>query len=962
MTELDPRPRFVLIDGHAVAYRVYFATKDALLSGRSFRTTTGEPTNAVHGFAQQLLDIIKAKEPPTYLAVVFDAGLSNRDTAYTEYKSNRVEMDTDMASQMGRIREVVQAFNVPILELEGYEADDVIGTVTRQAVQQGLHVHILTGDSDLLQLVDEHVTVQQMVPMGEAKRYTPQAVFDKYGVTPAQFVDYKAIVGDSSDNYPGVPGVGKGTAPKLLQQYGTLDNLYNHLDEQKGKLRENLIAGRENAFRGKQLAQLLTDLPVEVDLATCLTHDFDPQVVDKLFEALEFNSIRKRLGLLTGLIAPEPPKPASKKPAPGGQMSLFEEEPTPDIASVVEDDLPAHVVNTVVVDTEEALNTLVATLKASQSIAFDTETDSADQVRAKLVGLSLAVDGETGYYVPVGHQAVIDGADQPQLPLARVIDALHPVLTDPAIPKIAHNAVFDLVVMRRHGIDVTPITFDTMLGEWLNRPDSWSKGLKDQARLRLGVRMTHIEELIGKGKKQVSMDQVSIARVAPYAAADAAITFRLVASIRADLEANTLLNLFSTLEMPLVPVIADLNMAGAKLDMPFMAELSKEFEGRLNEKMQAIHEAAGEPFNIGSLKQLNTILFQKLKLVPPKNTRSTIHGFSVDAAVLEELAPQHKIVRLLLDWRSLEKLRSTYIDAMPKLADSQDRVHTNYNQTGTVTGRISSENPNLQNIPVRTEEGRRVRRAFIAADGCWLLSVDYSQIELRVLAHFSGDAFLIDAFAHNQDIHRATAAAVASVPFDQVTKEQRYFAKRVNFGLLYGMGAHRLVQESELSYDEAKKFIDQYFERLAGIKRYLDGTKQLARSQRYLETLLGRRRDFSLLSTPGVSRNDQARMEREAINMPIQGTAADIMKLAMLRLSARLKAEHLRARMILQVHDELVLEVPTNEVNAVGALVVSVMEAAVELRVPLRTEANVGKNWAEMQPLAEWITTHATVQ
>lgn len=946
----EPRPRLVLIDGYAVAYRDYFGTINALASGRSFRTSKGEPTNAVHGFAQRLLDIIQSKEPPEYLAVVFDAGLSERDTHFTDYKANRVEMPDDLSSQIARIHDVVAAFNIPILELEGYEADDVIGTIAHDAVEMGLRVHIITGDSDLLQLVNDHVLVQQLVNRvkgkGEDRFYTPAGVEERYGVRPDQFVDYKAIIGDSSDNYPGIKGVGEGTAPKLLQQYGTLENIFAHVDDQKGTLKDKLIAGQANAFLGKKLATILTNLPIKVDLEKCHTHDFDVQEVDKIFQELEFNQIRRRLGLAT-----DEPK---KLTVPPGQMPMFAE----DTPSVPPEELPQHDVKTVIVDDDEKLAALVAMLDAAAGIAFDTETDSTDPIRAKLVGISLAVDGETGYYIPVGH-AALEGVEPRQLPLDRVIEALRPAMTDPNKPKYAHNAVYDLIMFRRNGIDVSPITIDTMVGEWLNRPDGWHKGLKDQARVRLGLRMQHIEELIGKGKNQLTMDKVAIDRAAPYAAADAAITFRLVEPVRADLEKNSLWKLFTELEMPLLPIIADLDMAGVKLDMPFMAELSKEFEQRLGEKAEAIYAAVGEPFKIGSLKQLNSLLFEKLKLTPIKGMGKTIHGYSLDAAALEEMRPQHPVVGLLMEWRSLEKLRGTYVDAMPKLVDEQQRLHTSYGQTGSVTGRISSDTPNLQNIPVRTEEGRRVRRAFIAPDGFCLLSADYSQIELRVLAHYSNDPFLVDAFEHNRDIHRATAAAVANVPLDQVTKEQRYFAKRVNFGLLYGMGAHRLVQDSELKYDEAKRFIDQYFERLPNVKQYLDGSKALARSQGYLETLLGRRRDFSMLTHPGVSRGDQARMEREAINMPVQGTAADIIKLAMLRLSARLKDEHPNARMILQVHDELVVEVPDAEVAAVAAIMKEVMESAFELRVPLRTEANVGKNWAEMTPLEEWVTARA---
>ncbi len=535
-------------------------------------------------------------------------------------------------------------------------------------------------------------------------------------------------------------------------------------------------------------------------------------------------------------------------------------------------------------------------------------------------------------------------------------------MTDPQKPKWAQNAVYDLIILRRYGLDVTPVTFDTMIAEFLVDANK-SRGLKDQAEYRLGVQMTHIQELIGKGKGQITMDRVPVERAAPYAAADAAITYRLVEPLERDLKKplegskNKLWELFNNVEIPLIPVISDLDMAGAKVDRDYLRELSKEFTGRLNVIAERIYEQAGEVFNIGSLKQLNDILFNKLAL-PTKGLSRTIHGYSIDSDALESLEqPDRPIIRSLIDWRTLEKLRSTYVDALQSLIDSEGRVHTSYNQTGAVTGRVSSENPNLQNIPIRTEEGQRVRRAFVAPPGCHLLSVDYSQIELRILASFSGDAFLREAFVHDQDVHRATAAAVFNIPFEAVSKEQRYLAKRVNFGLMYGMGAHRLARESGLTVAESQTFIERYFQRFPSVKQYFDGSKQKAEEQGYLETLLGRRRHFPLLKSGASTRGaavQRARAEREAINMPVQGTAADIMKLAMIEVSARLKAERPNARLILQVHDELVLEVPDDEIVQTAALVLNVMENVVKLDdVPLKAEAQAGLNWAEMHPVEE---------
>jgi len=943
----DSRPKLVLIDGHGLAYQQYHA-----LPVEKFATTQGEPTNAVYGFARTLLDILNLNPRVEYLAVSFDQGLSGREAVYTAYKGTRDKMPNDMIPQISRIYDLVRAFNIPILEADGYEADDVIGTAAKQAVAQGADVLIITGDRDLLQLVDEHTSVQ--LPGGRTQKgpqmYDLARVGEVFGVQAKQIPDYKGLAGDASDNIPGVKGIGDKTATQLLQQYGSLEEIYAHLDEQKGSKRDKLEAGRNSAFMSKQLATIITDIPLHIELEKCVAHDFDHDNVAQLFRALEFRSFLSRLPQSNAQTAAVQSAQAANG-SKGQQMALFD---MPVSAVPAEPPKPIQqLVKTIVVDTEDALADLVYVLDAVSTIAFDTETTSTDQMRGDLVGISLAINGSTGYYIPVGHVAVDSGEAPRQLPIDRVIEALRPALTDLRKQKWAHNAAYDLVMMRRNGLDVTPITFDTMIAEWLINPDSRNKGLKDQAEIRLGVEMTHIEALIGKGKNQITMDRVPIERAAPYAAADAAMTFLLVDKMRPELEKKNLWQLFSEIEMPLVPVIADLNMAGVKLDLPYLAELSKEFAERLNAIQQQIFALAGEQFNIGSPKQLNDVLFGKLGLRTTGLSKTT-HGFSVDADALERLSEQHEIVKLITDWRALEKLKSTYVDALPQLADKVGRVHTTYNQTGAVTGRISSENPNLQNIPIRTEEGRRVRRAFIAAPGHHLLAVDYSQIELRILAHYSKDHFLTESFLYDRDIHRATAAAVYGIPFEQVTKDQRYLAKRVNFGLLYGMGAYRLARESGLPIAEAETFIKRYFERLPGVQQYLEGSKQKAYEQGYLETMRGRRRYFPGLGSGSgvpVSSVIRARAEREAINMPVQGTAADIIKIAMIQLSARLKAERPRSRLILQVHDELVLEVPDDDILGTAALVCEVMEHAVELAVPLRVEANVGLNWAEMQPV-----------
>ena len=930
---MAPRPMFYLIDGHAVAYRQYFGMQ---ANGRNFTTRAGEMTNAIFGYTRLILDILQ-KDKPKYLAASFDMGLSGRDELYSDYKGTREKMPDELASQIERIIQVTKAFNIPILALEGYEADDVIGTVARQAEKEGADIRIITGDRDLLQLLTPHVTVQ--LP----KRGESDVVFDvemfrqEWSIEPEQLVDLKGLMGDASDNIPGIKGIGQGTATKLLKQYDTIEGIYSHIDELKGAVRQRLVEGEALAYLSRDLATIRQDVPVQIQLPACVAHDYDQQAVLELFRELEFRQFSERL------LAEDKNAPESEFAAP----------PEPEAVNI----------ETVIVRDEAALDALVQTLNTAEVIVFDTETTSTDQMSAELVGISLAVDGNTGYYVPVGHRKQLDLFDTDgtvdQLPLKTVIEALRPPLTNPNIAKCAHNANYDVVVMRRYGIDVAPITFDTMVAEWLVDPVSKFLGLKSFAnfRLRPPVTMTEISELIGSGKKQITMDLVDVEQAAPYAAADAAVTYRCATFLQDEMKDEAeLLNLLYTLEMPLIPVIAAMEENGVLLDTDHLAHFSVELEGELRTLEQEIYALSGGygEFNINSPKKLNEVLFGKLGL-SVEGLRKTTHGYSTDAATLEKLAEEnsHPIIRLILHHRELTKLKGTYVDALPRLINPKTgRVHTSYNQTGTSTGRISSSDPNLQNIPIRTEAGREVRRAFITPPGTKLLSVDYSQIELRVLAHISGDETLLEAFAQGQDIHAVTAAAVFGIPLDEVTYEQRSFAKRVNFGIIYGMGAFRLARDSNLTLSEARTFIDTYFARLPKVREYLDSTKQAAR-QGPIKTLFGRRREFSVLMNAEERSNQVAIQgeERVAINMPIQGTAADIMKKAMIELYDALQQSHLQAKMILQVHDELVLEVPERELDETAKLVVSVMEGAYLLRAPLRANAQVGDNWRDMEAI-----------
>jgi len=921
-------PRLFLIDGHALAYRAYFALTRAG-DGSRWITKAGESTAGTYGFVSVLLRLLES-QAPEYLAVSFDTGRTFRDDLYPEYKATRDKMPDDLRLQLDRIRQVVLAFGIPILEAEGFEADDVLGTIARRAVEQGVRVVILSGDRDLLQLVDDSIHVELAgQKLSEAIDYGPQAVFDKFGVSPGQLVDYKALVGDTSDNIPGVKGIGEKTAVGLIQQYGSLEAIYQNLGDVPERFRTKLEQGREQAYLSRRLVTIELEVPIEFDLEACRAHDFDRARVVELFRELEFRSLLTR-------IAPE-------ADGPSRQMSLFAAPAAPT--------QPMGTFH--IIDNLAALESLSARLRDAEEIAVDVETTGTDATRADLVGISLAVEPGEGYYLPVGHLPHLAGG--PQLPLDAVLDALRGPLTDASKPKVGHNLKYDLMVMARHGLAFSPLGFDTLLAEWLCDPSSHNLGLKDLAFVRLGLEMTHIQQLIGSGREQRSMAEVPIADVAPYASADAEICLRLKPQLELELENKQHGSLFRDLEMPLVSILAAMETAGIALDLTFLHELSLTLGTRIQELEAEITRQVGHPFNLNSTQQLAAVLFSELGLAPPDRTRKTSSGhFSTAASVLEELRHAHPVVDKILEHREFSKLRSTYTDALPAQVNPQTgRVHTSFSQTGAVTGRLASSDPNLQNIPIRTELGRQIRRAFIAAPGHLLLSVDYSQIELRIVAHVSEDQAMMRAFHEDQDIHAATAAAVFGVPQASVSAEMRRHAKAVNFGLIYGMSAFGLSRSTDLTLAEAETFVRVYFERFPGVRRYLDETRRLAGERGYVETLLGRRRYFPQLmqgaqAVPDAARN---RAEREAINAPIQGTAADIIKLAMIRLPEALGAAGLRARMLLQVHDELVFDVPEEQLGPSVQLVQHVMQSPMSLRVPLKTDAKVGVNWAEMQPI-----------
>ncbi len=940
----------MLIDGHSLAYRAYFAMQDTPLS---ITRADGqkELTNAVYAFTNMLLKVWN-DEKPDYIAVAFDVGKTFRDDIYPEYKGTRQKMPDELAQQMKRITQVVNALGIATFSAEGFEADDVLGTLARRAAGEGMEVLIVTGDRDALQLVNPAVKVltsgrffDQTIVYDEAK------VRERFKLRPDQLIDFKALVGDASDNVPGVRGVGEKTAQALLEQHQTLDGVYAHLDEAPRRARAALEAGREAAYLSRTLVTIRTDAPVEVDWEACRAQVDYPRAL-ALFRELEFASLIKRIPAA----APGNSGATAQSDADAqGQLSMFgardlqpsQAQPAVSLPAVGAAQLPFTLR---IVDSDDAYRALLAQLNAATQIAFDTETTDLNMLQAELVGVSLAVNDTEGWYVPCRPQAGqhagyhIDPASPKFEPIARAMGWGEAQL-------IAHNAKFDLGVLRQAGVSFDKPVFDTMLAQFLCDPGGRGLGLKSMAFAHFGWQMTEINELIGKGKNQLSMADVPLEQIAPYAAADAVATFKLAGVLAPQLKKLNLERLFYEVEVPLIPVLLDMELTGVTVDVKYLGQLSVEIGARLRELEKGIYNTAGVAFNVNSTQQLADVLFGKLGLPTQGVPRTAGGSFSTAADVLDSLKDRHEIIPLILEHRELSKLKGTYVDALPALINPRTgRIHTDYNQAGAVTGRLSSSNPNLQNIPIKTEMGRRVRKAFVARRGWQLISADYSQVELRILAHLADDPMLKAAFERGEDIHATTAAAIYDVPLSSVNAMQRSYAKRINFGIAYGMGAFALAQNTGMSQADAQEFIRKYFERFPRVRAWLDATKRTAAGQGYVETVLGRRRYFPELS-PQSAATDQARRraEREAINHPVQGSAADIMKIAMIRVHRALNQGHYQARMLLQVHDELVFECPASELDAVRELVDHEMENAFPLSVRLKADVASGPNWDEVK-------------
>ncbi|MFN8535072.1 MAG: DNA polymerase I [Dehalococcoidia bacterium] len=941
---MPPRPgQFLLFDGHALVHRAYHAMPPLTVQ------KTGEPSGAVFGVATMLLRVINEYQP-SHLAFAFDLPTPTfRHAEYAEYKANRPAGDPDLRAQIPRVRDLVSAFGIPYFERTGFEADDIIGTLSRQIEEQGLDVVIITGDQDTFQLIDDRISVLvSRKGFTDTVLYDPAGIRERFGIEPIQIPDFKALVGDTSDNIKGVPGVGEKTAAKLIQQYGVIESLIDHLEEvTPPRIRDALIAGRNQMIFSKHLATIVRDAPVTIDLETSTAGPFDFGRISEFFREMEFKNLLTRVQALPGL---------NERPRSQVQLSMF--------SSPAVTPAPVELPHTIV-RTDEDLDRLVALLEGAESIVLDTETDSRDAVRANLVGIALLpLPGEEAFYIPVGHldgpsievvpskgsataALLRPGATVGQMPVERVAERLRPVMADPAKPKVAHNGKYDLTVLGEHGIEVEGLHFDTMIAAYLL--NERAIGLKELAVSRVGMDMTPISELIGKGAKQISMAEVAVEPAAAYAARDVIATARCRDVLAEEIDGQGLTKLFFDIEMPLVPVLTAMERRGIAVDTELLGSISRELTDKIRELEGAIYDSVGHRFNINSTQQLGAILFEDLKLPSARRTKT---GYSTDAQVLEELRGQHPVVEQILEFRQLSKLKTTYVDALPALINPKTgRIHTNYNQTVARTGRLSSSEPNLQNIPVRTPLGRRIRQAFVAErPGSVLLSADYSQIELRILAHITRDPRLVDAFEKDEDIHSATAAEIFHVPLDLVTSDQRRVAKTTNFGVIYGISDFGLSERTDLSRKEAAEFIRTYFDTYPGIRDYIDRTKAEARNGR-VQTLTGRYQLFAERDILSPNQSIRRAAERTAINMPIQGTAADIIKIAMIRLQDELRQRSIECGLLLQVHDELVLEVDERQVEELTGLVCDVMENAYDLSVPLKVEVKAGKNWNEMTPL-----------
>jgi DNA polymerase-1 len=905
------KPRLVVLDSHGILYRAFFAFAN---SDRPLMTSKGELTFAVHGYAETLIRVLDLLKP-THICAAWDAhGKTFRHEASEAYKATRRETPSELLKQMARVREMLDAFNIPIFEVPGYEADDVAGTIARRAAEQGIETYIATLDTDLVQLIGPSVNLFMFRPyQRDTVDYNEQRAAERYGFSPKYMIDYKALKGDTSDNVEGIKGIGEKTATDLIRQFGGVPQIYENIELVRGAVKQKLLDGREIAFRNLDLVTIHTDVDIDFDLDGCRVQDFDRERVAGLFRELEFRMLAQRLDEVLG----------SAKPAAG------EEDATETAYTTVSSPV--------------ALAELASTLRAAGSFGFAGISTTGDTSHPMVLGLAFSTAPGKAWYVPVGHAPRIDGNNE-QVKFEAVRDALGPLLADPALKKTAYNTKYLLHQLERNGMTLAGYEFDVAIAAFLL--GETSSQLQALVNERLGIQMTTLQSLTGTGRNVTPLSQADITDVAPYACQQADMLLRIRPQLEEQLNERGQWPLFADMEMPLIRVLYGMEKLGIAVDVAVLRELSRAMSVDIDKAEREIYSTVGHEFNIGSPKQLSDILFGELGL--PK-TRKTTQGYSTDQRALEGLRPVAPIIDLIFQYRELTKLKSTYTDALPGTIAEDGRIHTDFQQTVASTGRLSSTNPNLQNIPVRTDTGRDIRRAFVAAhfDDPWFVAADYSQIELRVLAHITEDDGLIQAFLADQDIHRATAATVYGVEPGDVTRQMRDTAKMVNFGIAYGMGEFGLASRTGMTREEAEAFITTYYRRFPGIAMWQQTTLASTREKGYAETLFGRRRYLPAIRSTNFQVRSAA--EREAINMPIQGTAADIIKVAMIRVDDELRERKLRSRMILQVHDELIFECPGEEVEAIRELSVRLMPASLQLKVPLKVDLKQGRNWGEME-------------
>jgi DNA polymerase-1 len=920
-----------IIDGSGYIFRAYYAI-------RALATVGGEPTNAVYGFTTMIEKALR-EEQPEYIAITFDTGSPTfRRELFADYKANRGPPPEDLPRQIPRIHQIVDAFSIRRLMVGGFEADDVIATLTKRALDEGFEVELITGDKDLMQLVSDRVRIFEPMRGG---RFGPQEVVEKFGVAPEKLADAMALCGDTSDNIPGVPGVGMKTAAKLINDHGDLDGVLSaaKAGKIKGKVGQALAESEEAARLSRKLVSLDHQVPLDLKLEDLHYTGPDRAKLRALFVELEFRRLIPQAEAAIPVSGEARDEDAALEPqeeaeAEGEERSAPLTRPRPQVGAKL--DLDKYTI----AHTADDLRALVRELESAQRIGMAIEASSARIADAELIGLAFVTDRQKGTYVPIAHRYL---GCPPQIPLSDVLGMLRPVLENPSIAKVSPESKLLVEAFERYGIALAGLAFDSSIASFLLEPDETSHGPTMVARRFLGHEPLDRAQLMLREKEKLTVDALSIESCAKLACERAEIGWRAIEAMKDELELTEVMHVLKDVELPLVPVIARMELAGVRIDVAQLDKMSIKFAEELEKLEKVCYEAAGAKFNIGSPKQLQKLLFEDLKLKIIKRTKT---GPSTDASVLEILASDHALPQAILDYRQVQKLKSTYADALPKMVSPKtQRVHTSFSQTGAATGRLSSTDPNLQNIPIRSELGRQLRKVFIADPGNALISVDYSQIELRVLAHFSEEPVLIAAFAENADVHARTASVLFEIDPKEVNREQRTQAKAVNFGVLYGMGAARLARDLKLPRRTASKFIEDYFVRQPNVKRYVDETLDFARNNGFVRTLLGRRRMISDINSS--NRGMRAAAERVAVNTPIQGSSADLIKLAMIRLDARLREEHLPAKLILQVHDELLLEAKIDRAAEIAAVVKREMENVFPLKVPLLAEAKWGPSWDE---------------